>query len=415
MKCEEFMSLLPMYPDAIPHIQTITELRMHAAECEDCSGKLAQHEAMLAALSVMDEGLEVPASLSEGWRSAVRAESKAQRGPRRFHVKGWALAAAAVLMVVTGTGFMRAGLLFPTSGLDRNIVYSGGVSPTAAPFSAMSAAGGMGSEGMMPKGRGGALLGDSLQTDSFADMAMPETAENIVVYSASVHFRTERYDEDIQQLEAVLEQSGGWSERWSSSGEALADNPDSGRYAAMTIRVPTDALDGFVDALTGIGITTSSEISSEDISYGYYDTQGRLTMYEAQRDRLMELLQSASSLSEIIELENKLSEVQYTIESLVGRINSWTSHADSAVVYVTVTEVDHTAISSGGTASLWDRAKDAFGSSLKTARTFLTDMLIFLVMISPYTLVIAAIAVAVALAISLKRKYQRQKRRRREE
>ena len=402
MKCEEFMSLLPLYPDAMSSEATAAEFREHAAECPDCAERLVEHEVLLATFSCMDDGLVLPREFSEGWRRMVAQETAGTRRTRPGRWRAWVGVAAAAFMLVCGTALMREGVLFPSAVLDKQMMYM--ASDEAGEPAAPLAKGYVAQEETAQRA---APMAATFMAAEESDMMTGEEEapqESIILYSASMDLSSEQYDADIQEIEALLDENGGWSEYWSVTGEPLANNPGSGRFARMTLRMAVKALQPFMGAVMSIGRATGSEIIAEDISGSYYDTQGRLAMYEAQRDRLMELLSQADTISDVIEIEMRLDELQRSIETLVGRMNSWNGDADNAVVHISLVEV-----AQASEPSVWTRLGEAFEQSVYATGEFLADMAVFFVMVAPYIACIAVVAVIVTVAVRKRKKY-RQKR-----
>jgi len=413
MTCNEFLSLLPLYPDAMPGDNTLAAFRAHAAECPDCENRLKQQETMLRSLQELDSDLVVPDAFSEGWRARVRDEAAVKPSTAGRFTR-WIAAAAAIVTVIGGTALMRGGHLFPYPSPDPQALYAplppAAPEPSAMMYMGETEGGAADAAQSTPMLRGGMNVGAMDAGRPKETTAVEQSGialQPIILRSASVHLESEQYDQDLAAVEALLSEAGGWTEYRSVSGEPLATNPEAGRYAYLTVRVPADTLDSFVKALGGIGTLTGSDMTSEDISENYYDTKGRLAMYEAQRDRLTELMAQAQSVSDIIEIESRLSEVQYTIESLVGRLNNWNSRAQSAIVSVSVTEVAPEG--KYARASFGGRIHQAFTQSLHAARAFFADMLVFLVMIAPYVLALCIAALAVYLAVSFRKSRQRRK------
>lgn len=406
MNCEAFLQLLPRYPDDMPDEETMQAFLLHAADCAECAARLAEQEAMLATLSALDDDLEVPTEFAYGWRNAIRNETPARRPAWYSRWQGWAAAAAVMVMVVGGTALMRGGYLFPNAPLSgveepatKRSVQQEPVYVDAEPETLpMMAEGPMPHVTMAPE-VGGMAAYDDMDTGAAMDegmlmrsqsagagQAQDESAvadqQPVLLRSASVQFNTAHFDVDLAQLTALVQAHEGRIEYQSVYGEALAVNPKAGRYATVTIRVPDEALDAFVSAAAGLGTLTYQEAHTEDISERYYDTQGRLSMYLTQRERLMALLEEADIMSDIIELETKLSEVQYTIESMQGRINSWNKQARDATVTVMATE-----IAPEGEfvrLPLGRRLQNAFTDSWNAVRAFAADALVFLIMAAPY-------------------------------
>ncbi|HIQ62835.1 MAG TPA: DUF4349 domain-containing protein, partial [Candidatus Avichristensenella intestinipullorum] len=309
MTCHEFEALLSSLPDA----QAEAQLRTHAEQCPHCAAILAEHTALLQALSSLDDEVEMPEAFSRGWREAIRAGENAPRKAKPAWIP-WTAAAAAAVFLFGGTALMRM------------------AQPAAQSVSEAGQTGYTVSESMTRSYGLPDTLAAEPESRSAAGAASDGSTLNsaVVLRTASISLDSSRYEEDVAQILSLLEQAGGWAEYQSTTGEAIADNPEAGRYARMTLRVPVAALDDFVEQISAIGVLTAREESAEDISDSYYDVQGRLEMYQAQRDRLEELLAQAQSMTDVIEIESRLSEVQYSIESLQGSLNSWDSRAQNA-------------------------------------------------------------------------------------
>jgi hypothetical protein len=66
-----------------------------------------------------------------------------------------------------------------------------------------------------------------------------------------------------------------------------------------------------------IGTITLNTITGDDVTDQYFDAQSRLSALRVQETRLLvELLEEAASLEDILDIEDRLSEVRYEIERL---------------------------------------------------------------------------------------------------
>lgn len=396
MNCEQFEALLPRYPDDLTDDAERTAFLLHAAECPACGTMLAEQEALLQALAAVDEDVQMPRAFADGWRQAIRGEKGKARRPWYARWQSWAAAAAAAVFVFGGTALMRAGLLFQDTVPAQTAVSSAYAPvPNEAPMARYDAA--------MPQ----MDMEMELMEESAADTATGGTTrQTILLRSASIDLETLSFDTDMDRVKALLEGAGGWVEYQSTYGEPLADNPESGRYAYMRLRVPEAALDGMIADLHGIGVVKSMESTAEDVTDSYYDVQGRLAMYTAQRDRMTELLAKAEDMTDIIEIEGRLSELQYTIESLQGRLNNWDARAQNAMMSVTLTEVaregEYVRLSLG------QRIREGLDQSLLALRAFLADVVVFLVIAVPYLL---PLLIIVAVCTGCYRAHQKRKKK----
>lgn len=390
MTCKEFEALLPHYPDDMPDEAAREAFLAHAASCPGCAELLAEQEALLAALSTLDEDTAVPAHTAARWRAAVEAEASAASPARRPWLARWqglTTVAAALLLVIGGTAMMRQGLLPMQQGYET-------VTPTTPPKVVSFSTTDLLDEAEVPIARGVAkVAGSGASDDAAMDEGIPGEADIVLLQSADVTLSTGDMDETIRIIDAALDSAGGWAAYRAINGEAAGEGGAMGRTATLQLRVPQDALGGFLNELYHAGRVLTLQQATENITTRYQDTQGRLAQQEAQRDRLVALLAEAADMADILLIEQRLSEVQYTIESLTGRLESWQSLRAYATVDVSIREEAEAAA-----VPLGARIAAAFAASWREATYFLGDMLVFLVMAAPY-LVCAVLVIAVVCTV----------------
>ena len=94
------------------------------------------------------------------------------------------------------------------------------------------------------------------------------------------------------------------------------DNTYYGTYS-FQINIPAQNFDTFLNTLeTKYGNPTSKNIKLTDETDRYYDIAMRLNSKKQYRDKCLELLKKASKISDIMEIEEKISSVQEDIESM---------------------------------------------------------------------------------------------------
>ena len=71
----------------------------------------------------------------------------------------------------------------------------------------------------------------------------------------------------------------------------------------------------------------------------YYDIQTRKQALEVERDRLFSFLEQAVSITEILEIEDRITDVQYEIESIQNRMNTIDNDVDYAKITLNIREV----------------------------------------------------------------------------
>ena len=98
----------------------------------------------------------------------------------------------------------------------------------------------------------------------------------------------------------------------------------------------------FVDNLNSLGnntkvVSQSSEV--QNISQQYYDNKINVESMEIQEKRLLEMLESASSIADMLQIEDRLQEVQYELNSLKTELNYMDIDVAYSYVNISLEEV----------------------------------------------------------------------------
>lgn len=223
-----------------------------------------------------------------------------------------------------------------------------------------------------------------------------------IIYEGEIKARTKNYSEDLDTIQSKLKELGGYQENFSQTGTAPTDWQDEGRTAVMTLRVPSEHFDDFMNVLKGLGETVSTTVNGRDVSTEYFDTETRLSTLRTQEARLQELLKQAATLEDIIEIEKQLEETTYQIESLETQLRDYDSLIDYSQVTVYLYEVNEVQSVTPSEEPLGNRISTAFYAVLNALAKFGEGLLIFLVGGSP---ILAPLIVAgVILLIVFKKK-----------
>ena len=200
---------------------------------------------------------------------------------------------------------------------------------------------------------GGTLLtSGNVESDTTA-----RTADNAkIIYTAYLSIETKDYDWAYQQLNDTLSSVDGYLE----SSSEYTDSTDSTRTLSLTLRVPESSYDAFVDAAEQAGSVTSKSESAEDVTTQYMDIEARLDNLTAQRTRLQELQASADDLTDLLQIESSLSDVQYQIESYQSQLNWYSQQVSYCTVNITLDEVETLTTGTSFAARLADAAKNGW-------------------------------------------------------
>ncbi|MEG1304658.1 MAG: DUF4349 domain-containing protein, partial [Oscillospiraceae bacterium] len=137
-----------------------------------------------------------------------------------------------------------------------------------------------------------------------------------------------------------------------------------------------------------------------DITARYIDTDARLNTYREQEARLLSLVDKASGIDELMQIENSLSQVRYNIESLESQMATFDNMVSFCTVEIFLSEVSTITVH---TSSFFEEIKAAVSGSLRSLVDFLRSAAIFVVYALPY------IAIAAVLLVFLVQKSKKKR------
>ena len=249
-----------------------------------------------------------------------------------------------------------------------------------------------------------AAAGTQLETGSGA---APEGSPEKLIYSASATVETTEFDQTVEKLTALVAEYGGFVESSSINGSnyySQSRGYSSERYASYVIRVPSDRFSTLMSSLSTLGNVPYSHTYTENITAQYYDTDARLTAYKTQETRLLEMMEIAETVEDLISIEEKLTELRYKIESLQSTLNNWDRQVSYSSLNLEVQEVieytPESRMSYGQELAL------ALTNGLKRTGEFFKDLLLTLVGALP-ALVILAVVLAILIPVWKKRRKAR--------
>lgn len=232
--------------------------------------------------------------------------------------------------------------------------------------------------------------------------ASPADLSNLkLTYTANIDVETLEFDKSLAAILDAVNASGGFiSYRNEGGGYTSAYGNYSRKWISLECRIPAGNYQAFMDGSADFGTVTSLLSSMEDITAQYLDTESRLSSLYAQRDRLTEMMKSATLVSDLIQIEAQLSEVIYQIENYTARKNTY----DNLVAYSTVNiSLKEVAVVTHQAETFWDRLIGAISESIRDFLDFLENLLLTVIYLLPFLAVIALIAIPVIKAIKKKR------------
>jgi hypothetical protein len=241
---------------------------------------------------------------------------------------------------------------------------------------------------------------DSLTSANNANSsALPENRKWIITVDMSVE--TDDLDTMLESLDSHILSLNGYVENQNIYN---GSSHSSRRYrsASLTVRIPAEDADRFTEKVTGICNVVNSGTKKQDVTLTYVDIESRKTALEAEEARLLELMEQAETLSDLLEIEARLTDVHYQLESAASQLRTYDNQIDYATSYLYIEEVqEYTPIAEK---TVWQRITEGFADSLESLGESLVDIFVWLIVSSPFLVVYGGILIGIFLLVRVVRK-----------
>lgn len=156
-----------------------------------------------------------------------------------------------------------------------------------------------------------------------------------LIRNVDISMETTKYSETVKSVKRKVREFDGWIQ-----------NSDMNHYSDMrtknvTIRLPYKQVDKFLEEIGEYGTVQSVSDNTRDITLQYADSETRLKNLKTQHKRLLELLETAERLEDIISLEDRLSQVESEIDTYSMEIRNYDDLVDYSTVNISITEKEH--------------------------------------------------------------------------
>ena len=219
----------------------------------------------------------------------------------------------------------------------------------------------------------------SLKGSQSGSTALPEGRKWIITMDMNVE--TDDLDTLTEQLDAKINTLNGYVEDQNIHN---GSNYASRRYrsANLTVRIPSEHVDQFTNDVAGMANVVSQNLRREDITLQYVATSSRVTALETEETRLLELLSEAENMSDLLEIEARLTDVRYELERHASQLRLFDNQVDYATIYLNISEVqEYTPVEEP---TFFERIKTTFSDSLEGLWDTIVNLTVFLVGNSPY-------------------------------
>jgi hypothetical protein len=233
-----------------------------------------------------------------------------------------------------------------------------------------------------PSARLGGPPGGAISGLDLTPAAKPKTVTSLqesrpdryLIRNATLSVEVRDARQASRTLIAAVEAARGYVAESHESVDALGQ-----RSVVITVRVPAGRFDGSLGQIEALGKVMDKQVTAEDVTEEFVDSQARLRNLQASEERLLAHLRQTGRLPDILLVENALTRVRGEIEQLEGRLRYLAHRIAYSTLAVTLSEaarpqpvVPPESYSSGKVAADAMRSLVAFGQAVWSLAIWIT-------------------------------------------
>lgn len=245
---------------------------------------------------------------------------------------------------------------------------------------------------------------DSQSVSDYNYSAANNADSRLLIRNVSITLETATYQTTYDSIIEAISKNGAYIENSNVTGTGKKNNLHE---ATIVIRVPAENMDALIKALDGNGTVTSSSESVQDVTLEYIDMESRISSLKTERDSITKLLEQADDLDTILELQDKISEINYEIENYESSLLVMQNQITYSTLTLNIKEViEETEVADSEevrNTTLGDKMWAALKGSLNFLLILVQGILIVLSALLP-VIVIIGIPVTIVLIVRHRKK-----------
>lgn len=228
-----------------------------------------------------------------------------------------------------------------------------------------------------------------------------------LIETVNLEVETKEFEELMGVLNGRIQELGGYVEDLDTYNGSSYSGTRGMRSANLTVRIPAGQLDDFINTVSDNGNIVRHSGNIKDVTLSYVDMESRRNTLRTEQSRLLEFLDRAETIEEIITIEERLSEVRYQLESMESQLRALDNQIDFSTIHINISEVqDLTPVVEP---TVWKRISEGFGESVADIGDGMLEFGIWFLVHIPY-LVIWGIVLALIVLCWRRHRVKKQKK-----
>jgi len=185
--------------------------------------------------------------------------------------------------------------------------------------------------------------------------------------TANLNITVDDYKKARTEIEKIIKTSNSYIGNENEQNSTYSITND------MVIRVVNKDFEGMVNRLLGVATNVNSKnISAEDVTAQFVDIQSRLKSKKEIEKRYLDILNKASKVTDVLEIEQKLGEIREEIEAKEGELKYLGDQVDYSTINLTFhQDFEYTPADKPG---FFGRIGNAFGNGWNGFLSFLVGI-----------------------------------------
>jgi hypothetical protein len=157
--------------------------------------------------------------------------------------------------------------------------------------------------------------------------------ETRIIKTASITLEVKDVPGSVESLKAMAISKGGYI-----SSTNTQKNYNNQLTGTVVIRIPQAEFDNTLGGVKALGTVKSASTQGEDVTEEYVDLQAQKTSYQNQLAQYNEIMKKAVKVSDVIEIQAQIDNVQTNLNRLEGRLKYLNSRIDLSTITVSLQE-----------------------------------------------------------------------------
>lgn len=219
-----------------------------------------------------------------------------------------------------------------------------------------------------------------------------------LVYKSNIIMQTLNFDETVKEVKSTINKYNGFIET-----ESTYDNDNSWYYydykktsgtreTNIVIRIPSNDYNNFLNDINGVSKIISSSSSVENITKQYNNTSIYIEQLKIQQNNLLQMLENATTISDMLEIESRLSEIEYELRIANNDLSEMDLDVDYSTITLTIEEV-YQYVDARNDSNFINRFLNNIDDSIDMYKDFFENLLFLTIRFSPIIIIITIIVI----------------------